>query len=121
MASNIATCLFLNQPKSTKEKTCSIAYGVPSETCTLLSHQSSKSSSDKVYVGFPESNHLLAQEESCCFVATASNGTHTVSVEGSMFTAGIYNNMIVILFLSLYHINTNMVHMCAGEYLDGFP
>jgi hypothetical protein len=83
------------------EKTCHIAYGVPSETCTLFSHQSSKSSSDKVYLGFPESNHLQAQEE-CCFVATASNGTHTVSVEGSMFTAGIYYyNMIIIIILIL--------------------
>ena len=88
-ASNIATCFFLNQPKSTNEKICSIAYGVPSETCTMFSHQSSKGSSDKVYLGFPEYNHLQSQEE-CCFIATTSNGTHTVLVEGSMLTKGSY-------------------------------
>ena len=90
-ASNITTCLFLNQPKSTNEKTCTIAYGVPSVTCTMFSHQSSKGSSDKVYLGFPEYNHLHDQsQEECCFIATASNGTHTVLVEGSMLTKGSY-------------------------------
>ena len=86
-ASKIATCLFLNQPKSANEKTCSIGYGVPRETCTMFSCQSSKSSSDKVYLGFSEANHLQSQEE-YCFIATASDGTFSVSVEGSMLTTG---------------------------------
>ena len=42
---------------------------------------------DKVYLGFPEANHLQSPEE-YCFVATASNGTLTVLVEGFMLTTG---------------------------------
>ena len=86
--SKLATCFFLNQPKSANEMTCSIVYGVPGETCTMFSRQNGRSSSNKVYLGFPEANHLQSQEE-YCFVATASNGTFTILVEGSaMLTTG---------------------------------
>ena len=97
-ASKFATCFFLNQPKSANEMTCSIVYGVPGETCTMFSHQSysSRSSSNKVYLGFPEANHLQSREE-YCFAATASNGTFTVLVKGSMLTTGIH--------LSLCHMH----------------
>ena len=105
--SKIATCLFLNQPKSTNEKTCSIGYGVPRETCTIFSHQSSKSSSDKVYLGFPKANHLQSQKE-YCFIATASNGTFTVLVEGSMFTTGTIN---------FYLANTHTIILCINMFL----
>ena len=88
--SKLATCFFLNQPKSANEMTCSIVYGVPGETCTMFSRQNSRSSSNKVYVGFPEANHLQSREE-YCFVATASNGTFTILVEGSaMLTTGTF-------------------------------
>ena len=86
-ASKLATCFFLNQPKSANEMTCSIVYGVPGETCTMFSCQNSRSSSNKVYLGFSEANLLQSREE-YCFVATASNGTLTVLVEGFMLTTG---------------------------------
>ena len=68
-ASKLAIYLFffLNWPKSANEMTCSIVYGVPGERCMMFSRQSSKSSSDKVYLGFPEANHLQSQEEYCRF------------------------------------------------------
>ena len=119
LALNIATCLFLNQPKSTNEKACSIAYGVPSEICTLFAHQSSKGSSDKVYLGFPESQ----SQEECCFIATASNGTHTVLVEGSMLTKGT-TVTIVCQSLKLNHMHTlklmnSLITWCTHAWTRG--
>ena len=61
LGSKFATCFFLNWPKSTNEMTCSIVYGIPGETCMMFSYQSHSSrsyTSDKVYLGFPEPNHL---------------------------------------------------------------
>ena len=84
-SSKIATCLFLHQPKEATEKTCHIVYGLPGKTCKMFLHQSSKSLSDKVYIGFPETNHLQSQKE-YCFTVTTSNGTFTTMIEGSMLT-----------------------------------
>ena len=88
-ASKITTCFFLHQPKMANEKTCNIVYGLLGERCEKLSYQNCYSNGlyDKVHLGFPEpSNHLQLQKE-YCFIATASNGTFTVSVEGSLLTA----------------------------------
>ena len=62
----------------------------------MFSHQSSKSLSDKVYLGFPEvSDHLQSLKE-CCFIATATNGTFTVSVEGLMLVTQGANQSVIV-------------------------
>ena len=117
-ASKITTCLFLHQPKVANEKFCSIVYGVPGKACAMFSHQSSKSSSDKVYLGFPEANHLQSHLKECCFIATASNGTFTISVEGSMFTTpGTLSLYLVQQWCKKMFLNrgpSNHVHICAN-------
>ena len=103
-ASGITTCLFLRQPNAANsEKTCSIqfGYGILSERCEKFSYQNSyysRSSSDKVYLGFPEANHLQSDsQKEYCFTATASNGTFTISVEGTLYSV---TGIIIILGLA---------------------
>ena len=82
------TCSFLNQ-QETSNNSCSIKYGLPGETCRILSHQNgNSSSSDGVQVVLPM-NDLLQPQREYCFIVTASNGTFIAMVEG-LFTIGIH-------------------------------
>lgn len=76
---------------------CNIAYS-PEQWCLLntnleseLSSQSNSSSVTIELLDFPHSQNNIY-----CYTVTASNGTHTVKVEG-VFNAGICTTIIIIV------------------------
>lgn len=94
LISGTAVCNFLNQHEDNM-KSCSIVYN-HSETCGIkvldLSSvmQSAENISNTVIVGLPFLKHLNGNDGMYCFVATASNGTYTVMVQGK-FSSGKYS------------------------------
>ena len=70
---------------------CSIVYNsLQGGTCGTIIQQSSSSTnvSDTVFMGFPAGDYLqLESDGDYCFTLTASNGTFTVIVEGTLHTS----------------------------------
>lgn len=88
LALKTVTCLFLNQ-QETSDKICSIVYGNPTENCRAISLQSKSDSSDSVRIGFP-TEYQISPQSRYCFAITASNGTFSVIVEGSIVTGILF-------------------------------
>ena len=77
-----ATCKFAGESSI---KTCSITYG-PRGNCDVH-HPPSGTQEDleNVVISFPEIRDHERRKEFCYF-ATASNGTHTIVIEGEFYT-----------------------------------
>ena len=86
LAAKSVTCSF-SQQKENSDKYCSIEYGLSRENCRLaqneIKQQSNSSTTDNVLIVFPFNEQFQPQEE-YCFTVTASNGTFTALIEGTI-------------------------------------
>ena len=76
-ATSAITCVFLNQPQGMViVKSCQIQYGDCQLKMTLTSNETTTTNDVALNLQFSASG------QEYCYVVTASNGSHTVMVEG---------------------------------------
>lgn len=99
LSSSIISCNFFNQ-QSVNIKSCTIDYG-PNGSCDSLPFSSHSNYSTHSKIDIDLLTHPgFHNEKMYCYMVTASNGTHTVVVDG-IFNTGMRKNLYAIKGLTL--------------------
>ena len=93
-ATSTITCTFLNSSDNS-EKICSVEYGHNNKRMTIAANSTSNTVTLELSLDPSNGNYW--------FVVTASNGTHTVMVEGNIGTCTSLNTTLLILHYRYCH------------------